>query len=65
MIFTSNNEGIYYNYMRNTKGVSILNTVEENKKQYNQQKYNCAKMARKFTRLWVTLRLNTKRKLLR
>ena len=36
MIFTVNKGRFYYNDMRNTKGVSMLSTVEENRKHYTQ-----------------------------
>ena len=36
MIFTEKNYGLYYNDVCNTKGVSMLNTVEENLNHYNQ-----------------------------
>ena len=64
MIFTDNNGKIYYNDMRNNEGVSMLNTVEENRKQYTQQQYKCAKITRQFTRQWVIFQLNTIKKLL-
>ena len=39
MIFTLKNDGIYYNGMRNTEVVSMLNTVEENRNHYTQKHY--------------------------
>ena len=45
MIFKASNDGLYYNNMINTKGVYMLNNMEENQNHYNQQQYERAKMA--------------------
>ena len=47
MIFTANNDGLYYNDMSSTKGVSMLSIMEENQRHYNQQQYEREKTARK------------------
>ena len=46
IIFTENKGEIYYNDMSNTKGVSMLSTMEENRKWYTQGQYERANIAR-------------------
>ena len=45
MMFTARNDGIYYDDMRNTEGMSMLNILEDNQKQYTQQKHEREKIA--------------------
>ena len=45
MIFTANNDGLYYKNMGNTKGVYMLSTMEEKLKHYNQRQHERANIA--------------------
>ena len=46
MIFTANDDGIYYNNKSNTEGVSMINTVEDKRKNCTQLQYKRANIAR-------------------
>ena len=46
MIFIENKDGLYYKKIRNTKGVSMISSMEVNFKHYNQQQYESAKTSR-------------------
>ena len=46
MILTVEKDGVYCNNMINTEGVSMISTMEENQKHYNQQQYEHAKISR-------------------
>ena len=37
MIFTAKNDGLFYNNVSNTEGVSKLDTVKKNQNHYTQQ----------------------------
>ena len=53
MISTENNGEIYYNYKRNTEGVSMLINVEEIRKHYTQRQYECEIIAREIYQMVV------------
>ena len=53
IIFTVKNGGIYYNDMSNTKGVSMLSTVDKNRNNYTQRQYGHANIARELYQIAV------------
>ena len=53
IIFTVKNGGIYYNDMSNTKGVSMLSTVDKNRNNYTQRQYGHANIARELYQMAV------------